>query len=279
MTGTDTPKPIMQDFVFRMNQMLANLVTNEEENKIREQYKAVKAKYEKEELALSRMKNDYIEAGFSNPKAYKSRNVYLDELYELERRVIALDNINKKLQLIARMKEDFGEQSVLVPTEDFYEILSKYNLVSGRLYEYCGTVPFDKLANIARIRSRIMSSTYWRTNVQKYKKTTRYLLFSEERSDDLLFIAAPQECFKNNPKELDPLVCCLTELGVMVLEAWDIEAQDKTLAYYREQESLVSLATMHNKKSILNKLINKIKTQMCYEAIKNFSSIWQIQEP
>lgn len=259
MTGTDTPKPIMQDFVFRMNKMLANLVTNEEENKIREQYKAVKAKYEKEELALSCMKNAYIEAGFSNPKAYKSRNVHLDELYESERRVIALDNINEKLQLIARMKKDFGEQSVLVPTKDFYETLSKYNLVCGRLDEYCGTVPFDKLANIARIRSLIMSSSYWSKKLQKYK-ATRYLLFTEARSDDYMFIAAPRECFQFRPNGLDPLVFCLTELGVMVLEAWDIEAQDKTLAFYREQESLVSLATMHNKKSILNKLINKIKT-------------------
>lgn len=256
----NTPTSIKQDFMLRMNEMLANLVIDEEENKrIRKRFKVVKANFEKEELALARMKDAYIEAGFTNPSAYRSRNIYQNELYESERRVIALDNIIQKLRLIERMKKDFGEQSVLVPTKDFYEILSKYNLVSGRLDEYCGTVPFDKLANIARIRSCIMSSTYWRTNIQKYKKPTRYLLFSEERSD-LMFIAAPQECFKNNPKGLDPLACCLTEFGVMVLEAWDVEAQDKTLAYYREQESLVSLATMHNKKSILNKLINKIKT-------------------
>lgn len=253
---TETPTSIKQDFVLRMNEMLANLVINEEENKrVREQLEVVKKKYEKEELAVEKMKNAYEGAGFTNPNAYRSRNIYQDELYESERRVIALDNIIQKLRLIERMKKDFGEQSALVPTKDFYEILSKYNLVSGRLDEYCGTVPFDKLANIARFRSRIMSSTYWRTNIQKYKKPTRYLL-----SDDYMFIAAPQECFKNNPKGLDPFVCCLTEFGVMVLEAWDIEAQDKTLAYYREQESLVSLATMHNKKSIFNKLINKIKT-------------------
>lgn len=252
---TEIPTSIKQDFMFRAN-MLANLLINEEENKrVRKQFKVVKANFEKEELALARMKDAYIEAGFTNPNAYRSRNIYQDELYESERRVIALDNIIQKLRLIERMKKDFGEQSALVPTKDFYEILSKYNLVCGRMNEYCGTVPFDKLANIARIRSCIMNSTYWRTNIQKYKKPTRYLL-----SDDYMFIAAPQECFKNNPKGLDPFVCCLTEFGVMVLEAWDIEAQDKTLAYYREQESLVSLAIMHNKKSILNKLINKIKT-------------------
>lgn len=252
----NTPTSIKQDFMLRMNEMLANLVIDEEENKrIRKQFKVVKANFEKEELALARMKDAYIEAGFTNPSAYRSRNIYQNELYELERCVIALDNLTEKLQLIAKMKQDFGEQSALVPIEDFNQILSKYNLICGRMDEYCGTVSFDKLANIARIRSRIMSSTYWRTNIQKYKKPTRYLL-----SDDYMFIAAPQECFKNNPKGLDPFVCCLTEFGVMVLEAWDIEAQNKTLAYFREQESLVSLATMHNKKSILNKLINKIKT-------------------
>lgn len=253
----NTPTSIKQDFMLRMNEMLANLVIDEEENKrIRKQFKVVKANFEKEELALARMKDAYIEAGFTNPSAYRSRNIYQNELYELERCVIALDNLTEKLQLIAKMKQDFGEQSALVPIEDFNQILSKYNLICGRMDEYCGTVPFDKLANIARIRSRIMSSTYWRTNIQKYKKTTRYLL-----SDDYMFIAAPQECFKNNPKELDPFVCCLTEFGVMVLEAWDIEAQDKTLAYYREHESLVSLATMHQKqkKSILNKLVNQIQ--------------------
>lgn len=257
----NTPTSIKQDFMLRMNEMLANLVINEEENKkVREQLEVVKKKYEKEELAMEKMKNAYERAGFTNPNAYRSRNIYQDELYESERRVIALDNLTEKLQLIAKMKQDFGEQSTLVPIEDFNQILSKYNLICGRMDEYCGTVPFDKLANIARIRSRIMSSTYWRTNIQKYKKPTRYLLFSEERLD-LMFIAAPQECFKNNPKGLDPFVCCLTEFGVMVLEAWDIEAQDKTLAYYREQESLVSLATMHQKqkKSILNKLVNQIQ--------------------
>lgn len=259
---TEIPTSIKQDFMFRTNEMLANLVINEEENKrVREELEVVKEKYGKEELALARMKDAYIEAGFTNPSAYRSRNIYQNELYELERCVIALDNLTEKLQLIAKMKQDFGEQSALVPAKDFYEILSKYNLVSGRLDEYCGTVPFDKLANIARIKRCIMNSTYWRTNIQKYKKTTRYLLFSEVRSDDYMFIAAPQECFKNNPKGLDPFVCCLTEFGVMVLEAWDIEAQDKTLAYYREQESLVSLATMHQKqkKSILNKLVNQIQ--------------------
>ena len=246
----NTPTSIKQDFVLRMNEMLANLVINEEENKrVREQLEVVKKKYEKEELAVEKMKNAYEGAGFTNPNAYRSRNIYQDELYESERRVIALDNIIQKLRLIERMKKDFGEQSALVPIKDFNQIISKHKLVCGRMNEYCGTVPFDKLANIARFQERIRSS-YWRNNIRIASRSLNVHLF----------IAAPKECFQFQVEEFDPFVCCLTEYGVMVLEAWDIEAQDKTLAYFREQESLVSLATMHNKKSILNKLINKIKT-------------------
>lgn len=248
---TETPTSIKQDFVLRMNEMLANLVINEEENKrIREQFEVVKANYEKEELALTRMGIAYKEAGFLNKSAYSAPNKYFREYDDLKMRVEKLDHTEECLKLIARMKEDFGEQSVLVPIEDFNDILSKYNLVCGRLDEYCGTVPFDKLANIARIK-RCIRDSYWRKNIR----------IASYNLNVHLFIAAPKECFQFQVEELDPFVCCLTKYGVMVLEAWDIEAQDKTLAYYREQESLVSLATMHQKqkKSILNKLVNQIQ--------------------
>lgn len=251
----ETPTSIKKDFMFRMNEMLANLLINEDENKrIREQFKVVKANYEKEELALTRMGIAYKEAGFLNKRAYSAPNKYFREYEDLKMRVEELDHTEECLKLIARMKEDFGEQSVLVPTEDFNEILSKYNLVCGRLDEYCGTVPFDKLANIARIK-RCIRGSYWRNNIR----------IASSSLDVHLFIAAPKECFQFQVEELDPFVCCLTKYGVMVLEAWDIEAQDKTLAYYREQESLFSLATTfkttENHKIIkpLDSIMNSLK--------------------
>ena len=243
-----TPTSITQDFVLRMNEMLANLVINKEENKrIRQQFEVVKKNYGKEELALIRMEIAYKKAGFININAYNTPNKYFREYEDLKMRVEELDHKQDCLKIIARMKEDFGEQSVLVPTEDFNDILSKYNLVCGRLDEYCGTVPFDKLANIARIK-RCIRGSYWRNNICRASSSLNVHLF----------IAAPEKCFQFQVQKLDPFVCCLTKYGVMVLEAWDIEAQDKTLAYYREQESLISLAVLNHSRYRIVKWLKRL---------------------
>ena len=193
----------------------------------------------------------------------------------------------ERIRLIVRMKEYWGENSVLVPFDDFVKICDKYGLTCGCFDEYTGYVPEDRLKSIANIQYKLSEiDAYWIIKIRKfhritnatpshlkehkkrneaYKRFCSIFPFCEydefipgvelRKEETSLFICAPKKYMKNVEVPIidytDPFICAYTDYGVMILERWDLEAQDEVIQSHDETQSEIL--------RICKRLLNQLK--------------------
>lgn len=187
------------------------------------------------------------------------------------------------IEFISRMKQYFGEESILVPMDDFEKICNKYNLTCGLFSEYTGYIPDEKVARIQEIQEKILlMDIYWQYKIYTLHRIVgigfnaleynnpKYIIaktrfnsifpFIEYNNINAvfvgdscnIFICAPKKYMKNAPKTRinyeDPFICAYTMYGIMILTSWDLEdsheSNDNIIKIHRMiQNKITSLLT------------------------------------
>ena len=80
----------------------------------------------------------------------------------IEDSIVNYDNVMETMEFVKEMRVNFGEESLLVTYDDFYNLLTKYNLYAGKLESFTGEIPLEIAANIVVLKENklILSSSY-----------------------------------------------------------------------------------------------------------------------
>lgn len=184
-----------------------------------------------------------------------------------------------RITLVGEMKKYWGDESILVPYDDFEKVCKRYNLTCGTFSEYTGYVPNDKIESIKMIQKKLEGAgAYWWTKIKTIKRIVEVDLhkYFIDDSEDIvckermqsifpfysgdkgrwlsqvrfgesckLFICAPKKYMKDAPIPIvnytDPFICAYTDYGIMILEKWDLESDDEVIvAHQQKQTSFVN---------------------------------------
>lgn len=280
-TGGESINPIAQELSLKAIMLMEPIKEEEVRNKIDEFHR-------KEEL-ISGMIAEFDEKenierlnelGFTSATPQHSREIEAlwGELAEIYTSLSFCENRLATAELIVRMKEYWGEESLLVPYNDFEKICHKYGLTCGFFEEYTGYVPSDKIGKIGEINRKITDMpAYWHRAIKTLNRiievdlsenlfyaNTPSMLKCKERENSVFpfytetvdgrlrlhvkfggtgrtFICAPKKYMKGvsvqKSANTDPFICAYTDYGILVLERWDLEADDELIRKYQWEQS------------------------------------------
>lgn len=66
----------------------------------------------------------------------------------------------KTVRTLIAARETFGEETLLIPYDDFERLMRKYNLVCGPFSSYRGEIPADKVDEISRLQLLMMQKNH-----------------------------------------------------------------------------------------------------------------------
>lgn len=85
-------------------------------------------------------------ANSQNAKALKSRIVSHDQME------LTIQKANGLIRFVKEIRELFGDKTILISREMFYNICDRYGLSFGLLSDYCGTIPEENLHDISEVK-------------------------------------------------------------------------------------------------------------------------------
>lgn len=105
-----------------------------------------------EENILNKEYTKLCNLGLSNTK---NARIVADKLRDLINLRQSKEKAIELLNFIKSLRECFGESTILIGTDQFNSILSKYNLSVGLLSQYTGIIPNKNISEIEAVSSRI----------------------------------------------------------------------------------------------------------------------------
>ena len=111
---------------------------------------------------LERQYRALVDAGLGNTK-----NAKLIESTLTEYNHMALSNMKAKnlFTFIKRIRQDFGEHTLLVGSKQFDEVCKKYKLTKGLLRQYTGVVPDSNIQEILEIQRKLNSENAFTSDI------------------------------------------------------------------------------------------------------------------
>lgn len=141
----------------------------------------------------------------------------------------------RTIQFMREVWRVFGDNTIVMFPKHFRSVLSKQNLVCGRLRSFVGEIPpkaLEEYFTASRNTPLCDSEKYCGHDRDEF-----HLPFIDEGGwyEDF-YIAAPKECFVAAPKEeLDPFIFSCSKLGYILIHAkWGAEAEDATIKRYEQ---------------------------------------------
>lgn len=137
-----------------------------------------------EELAQAYDKLNSI--GLHNSKNARILKQRIDSINDYNNQI---DNAHKVLQFIKDLRAHFGENVILIGSNQFRDLCNKYSLSVGTLDQYTGVIPDKNLQELLNAQSKLQTFKYYPFNgysclYQVYSVDARYGIANDAAEED-----------------------------------------------------------------------------------------------